>query len=202
MYLLKPALLLGLFAIAGSAVADDAWFVRAGAHNVDPKSDNGSLAGGTLEARIGSDVRPTLAIGRFLNDRWAVELLAALPFDHEVRLNGAKAADFKHLPPTLSLQHYFGEAGGFRPFLGAGLNYTWTFDQRETGPIAGTRLKIGNSVGAAAQAGFVTEITDTLHLVGEVRWVDIDASVSVNSTRVGTVEVDPLVYGLSLGWRF
>lgn len=202
MHFLKPALMLGLLATAGSAVADDAWFVRAGVHSVDPKSNNGRLAGGTLQASIGSDFRPTLAVGRFLNDRWALELLAALPFDHEVRLNGTKAADFKHLPPTLSLQYYLGEAGGFRPFIGAGLNYTWTFDQRETGPIAGTRLKIGNSVGAAAQAGFVTEITDTLHLVGEVRWVDIDASVSVNSTRVGTVEVDPLVYGLSLGWRF
>ena len=121
---------------------------------------------------------------------------------HEVSLNGAKAADFKHLPPTLSLQYYFGEAGGFRPFVGAGLNYTWTYDQRETGPLAGTRLKIGNSVGAAAQAGFVAELTDTLHLVADVRWIDIDASVSVNSNRVGTVEVDPLVYGVSLGWRF
>lgn len=202
MHFLKPVLLLGLLATAGTAVADDAWFVRAGVGHVDPKSDNGSLAGGTLDARIGSDLRPTLAIGRFLNDRWAVELLAALPFDHEVSLNGAKAADFKHLPPTLSLQYYFGEAGGFRPFVGAGLNYTWTYDQRETGPLAGTRLKIGNSVGAAAQAGFVAELTDTLHLVADVRWIDIDASVSVNSNRVGTVEVDPLVYGVSLGWRF
>lgn len=202
MNLLKPVVFLGLMATCGSALADDAWFVRAGLHNVDPKSNNGSLAGGTLDARIGSDIKPTLAIGRFFDDNWAVELLAAAPFEHEVRLNGAKAADFKHLPPTLSVQYYFGQPGGFRPFVGAGINYTWTYDERETGPIAGTRLKLGNSVGAAAQLGFLTEISDTLHLVGDVRWVDINASVSVNRNRVGEVAVDPLVYGLYLGWRF
>lgn len=199
---LKPVLFFGLLATASSALANDAWFVRAGLHNVDPKSDNGTLAGGSLEARIGSDIKPTLAIGRFLDDNWAIELLAAAPFEHEVRLNGAKAADFKHLPPTLTVQYYFGEPGGFRPFVGAGLNYTWTYDERETGPIEGTRLKLGNSVGAAAHLGFVTELSDSLHLVGDVRWIDIDASVSVDRNRVGEVAVDPLVYGLYLGWRF
>lgn len=198
---LKYALCLGLLAPAGQALADD-WFVRLGLHNVDPKSDNGTLAGGALQARIGSDVRPTLAIGRFLDDNWALELLAAAPFEHEVRLNGEKAADFKHLPPTLSVQYYFGQPGGFRPFVGAGINYTWTYDERETGPLAGTRLKLGNSVGAAAQLGFQTELSDSLHLVGDVRWIDIDASVSVDRNRVGEVAVDPLVYGLYLGWRF
>lgn len=198
---LNYALALALLALSSPAAADT-WFVRAGLHNVDPKSDNGTLAGGTLDVNIGSDIRPTLAIGRFFDDHWALELLAALPFDHEVSLNGERAADFKHLPPTFSLQYYFGEPGGFRPFVGAGVNYTWTYDQRETGPLAGTRLKLGNSWGAAFQLGFQTELSDTLHLVGDVRWVDIDASVSVNSNRVGTVEVDPLVYGLYVGWRF
>ena len=202
MTLMKPVVFLGLMAACGSALANDAWFVRAGLHNVDPKSNNGRLAGGALDVRIGSDIRPTLAIGRFLDDHWAIELLAAAPFEHEVRLNGSKAADFTHLPPTLSLQYHFGEPGAFRPFVGAGINYTWTYDERETGPIAGTRLKLGNSVGAAAQVGFLTELSETLHLVGDLRWVDINASVSVDRNRVGEVAVDPLVYGLYLGWRF
>lgn len=202
MNLLKPLAAIGLLATSASALANDPWFVRAGFHNVDPKSDNGELAGGALQASIGSDVRPTVAIGRFLNDDWAVEVLAALPFDHEVRLNGTKAADFKHLPPTVSAQYYFGEPGGFRPFIGAGLNYTWTFDQRETGPLEGTRLKIGNSFGLAAQLGVLAQVNDRFHLVADVRWIDIDASISVDGTDVGDVAVDPLVYGLSLGWRF
>ena len=199
---LNTAICLALLVLAGSAGAADRWFVRAGLHNVDPKSDNGSLAGGALDARIGSDLKPTLVIGRFLDDNWALELLASAPFKHEVKLNGAKAAEFKHLPPTLSVQYYFGEPGGFRPFVGAGINYTWTYDEQETGPIEGTRLKLGNSFGPAVQLGFQTELSDSLHLVGDVRWIDIDASVSVNRNRVGEVAVDPLVYGLYLGWRF
>ena len=199
---LKCAIFVGLLAFAGSTLAADQWFIRAGLHNVDPKSDNGSLAGGALDARIGSDLKPTLVLGRFLDDNWAIELLASAPFNHDVKLNGAKAADFKHLPPTLSLQYYFGQPGGFRPFVGLGVNYTWTYDEKETGPLSGTRLKLGNSVGPAVQLGLQTELGDSLHLVGDVRWVDIDASVSVNRNRVGEVAVDPLVYGLYLGWRF
>lgn len=201
MHLSRSLFLLGLVAASSPALADD-WFVRVGAHNVDPKSDNGTLAGGALEVSVGSDVRPTLAIGRFLNDRWAVEVLAALPFDHEVELNGARAADFKHLPPTVALQYYFGEQGGFRPFVGAGLNYTWTYDVRETGPLEGTRVDLGNSFGPALQLGFTTELGGNLHLTGDVRWMDIDADVAVDGVDVGTVNVDPLVYGLYLGWRF
>ena len=109
---LKPVLHLGLLATAGSALANDAWFVRAGLHNVDPKSDNGTLAGGALQARIGSDIQPTLAIGRFKEDNEAIEVLAAASFQHGVHLNGAKATDFKHLPPTLTARYDFAEHGG------------------------------------------------------------------------------------------
>jgi outer membrane protein len=186
---------------AGTANAQD-WFVRVGAHTVDPKSNNGQLAGGALRADIGSDTKPTLVVGRFLDDNWALELLAAAPFEHEVKLNGARAVDFKHLPPTFSLQYYFGEAGGFRPFIGAGLNYTWTYDERSRGPLDGTRVGIENSWGLAAQVGMSVAFGDGWELVGDLRWIDIDAKVKVNGAGVGSVAVDPRVYGLYLGKRF
>ena len=202
MNLLRPVLLLGLATFAAPAVADDNWFVRVGLHNVDPKSNNGTLAAGAFDVSIGSDARPTLAIGRFLDDNWAVEVLAALPFEHEVRLNGIRAVDFNHLPPTVALQYYFGSPGGFRPFVGAGLNYTWTYDVQEAGPLEGTRVDLGNSFGAAAQLGFTSELSERLHLTADIRWMDIDADVAVDGLDVGTVNVDPLVYGVYLGWRF
>jgi outer membrane protein len=188
--------------IAAAPVAAQDWFVRVGAHTVDPKSDNGRLAGGALRADIGSDTRPTLVVGRFLDDHWALELLAAAPFDHEVRLNGARAVDFKHLPPTFSLQYYFGEPGGFRPFVGAGVNYTWTYDERTRGPLDGTRVGIENSWGLAAQVGVSLAFGDGWELVGDLRYLDIDATVKVNGASVGEVAVDPRVYGLYVGRRF
>lgn len=198
--LLAPAALVAT-SNAFAAEGDD-WFVRVGAHVVNPKSDNGTLAGGALKASIDSDLRPTLALGKHFNDHWALEVLAALPFKHTASLNGAEALDFKHLPPTLTLQYYFAPGATVNPFLGVGLNYTLTFDEKERGPLAGTRTRVGNSFGAAAQAGLLFDLGRNWDLIADVRWADIDADVTVDGARVGTVNVDPLVYGIYLGWKF
>lgn len=198
---LIAAALAAVFAVPGLAHADD-FFMRVGAHVVDPKSDSGSLAGGALKADIDSDWRPTLALGYFLNDHVALELLAALPFQHTVQLNGADAVDFKHLPPTFSVQYYFAPNARVNPFVGGGMNYTWTYDEKSKGPVDGARIGIENSWGLAAQAGLLFRINEQFDIAADVRWIDIDAKVKVDGGEVGKVTVDPLVYGLALNYRF
>ena len=174
-----PFVLLLATAPALAHAADGDWFARVGVHAVNPTSDNGTLAGGALHASIDTEVQPSLVLGRRLSPHWAVELLAAAPFRHTVQLNGAGALDFKHLPPTLSLQYIFAPDARVQPFVGVGLNYTLTFNEKETGPLTGTRTR-----------------------VADVRWANIDADVTVDGAAVGEVNVDPLVYGIALGWRF
>ena len=36
----------------------------------------------------------------------------------------------------------------------------------------------------------------------DVRWIDIETDAEVDGTEVETVEITPLVYSLTLGWRF
>jgi outer membrane protein len=188
-------------ALAPSAQAGN-WFFRAGPSYVDPKSDNGSLADGALSTRIDGQVGLGLVIGRQITPNLGIELLAATPFKHTVALNGADAVDFKHLPPTLSAVYTFAPDATIRPFVGAGINYTLTFEEREYGPLAGTEVKLGNSWGLAAQAGLNFKVNDRWDVVLDLRWMDIDADVRVNGARVGTAQVEPLVYGLHLGYRF
>lgn len=187
--------------LAPAASAAD-WFFRAGPSFVDPKSDNGSLANGALATRIDSQVGLGLVIGRQFTPNLGLELLAATPFEHTVALNGADAVDFKHLPPTLSLVYTFAPEASVRPFVGAGVNYTLTFSEKEYGPLAGTEVKLGNSWGLAAQAGLSFRVNERWDLVLDARWMDIDADVSVNGAKVGTASVEPMVYGLHLGYRF
>lgn len=196
-------LLLGAIALGLSApaLAND-WFVRVGAAHVDPKSNNGSLAGGALATSIDADTQLGLVLGRQLGEHWAVELLAASPFKHTVSLNGAEAVDFKHLPPTLGLQYRFAPSAMVSPFLGAGLNYTRTWSESSYGPLAGADVKLGNSWGLAGQAGLAMRLGETMELVLEARYIDISVDVSVNGTNVGKADVDPMVYALTLGWRF
>lgn len=196
--LLAAALAVGFVA---NAQAQD-WFVRFGPTVVDPKNNNGTLASGAFETHIKDQAALGFTLGYHFTPNWAWELLASTPFEHSVQLNGGTALDFKHLPPTLSLQYYFLPESKVNPFLGVGANYTLTFSEKERGPLAGTNTKVGDSFGIAAQAGLVFNIADGWDIVADARWMDIDASVKVDGTKVGTTHVDPLIFGLHLGYRF
>lgn len=186
---------------ASSAQADD-WFFRAGATQVNPTSGNGTLAG-ALAVDIDSQAALGLTVGRHFDDNWAIEVLAATPFGHTARLNGAESVDFKHLPPTVSLQYYFGARdAAVRPFVGAGVNFTWVYDERERGPVAGTRVELDNSWGLAAQAGLMWNVSDTWHATADLRWIDIDSDASLNGASIGTATVDPIVISVMLGTTF
>lgn len=196
------ALAAALALAAGSAHASDDWFLRAGATNVNPTSGNGTLAS-TLALDIDSETTLGFTVGRYLTDNVALEVLAAAPFSHTATLNGARSVDFKHLPPTVSLQYYFGgRDAAVRPFVGAGLNYTLVFDEQERGPVAGTRVDLDNSWGLAAQAGLLWNVSDNWHATADVRWIDIDADARLNGASIGTANVDPLVVSLMLGTSF
>lgn len=199
---LSRTLLAAALALAATTAHADDWFVRVGATNVNPKSDNGTLAG-TLRTSIDDDTQLGLTVGRYLDDHWAVELLTATPFSHTASLNGARAVDFKHLPPTLGLQYYFGAPeASVRPFVGAGLNYTIVYDEKERGPVAGTQVSLDNSWGLAAQAGLKFKTSDRWDMVADVRWIDIDSDARLNGARIGTATVDPLVVSVMLGYNF
>lgn len=192
-----------VLAVAPFAQADDgAWRFTVGAHNVNPKSDNGSLAAGALDVEVGDNWRPSITLEYFLNDNLGIEVLAALPFKHEVKLNGAYAGEIKHLPPTVSLQYHFAPDAKISPYVGAGVNFTWIYSEDSAGPIAGTELKLKNSWGLAAHAGVDFKLENDWFVGVDARWMDIDSDVSVNTVQVGTVNVDPLVYGFYVGKRF
>lgn len=193
-----------LAAVATNAQSTEAgdWVVKFGAHQVSPKSDNGRLAGGALKADVGGDARPTVSLEYFFTPNWGLEVLAALPFEHEVKLNGARAASVKHLPPTFSLQYHFAPAAKISPFVGVGLNYTRFFSIKEAGPLAGTNLDLSDSWGAAVHAGVDVALSERWLFMADVRWIGIETDAKVNGAKVGTVKIDPWVYGVAVGYRF
>lgn len=194
------ALALAHVAVPAAAQARGDWHVTLGAHQVDPDSDNGRLVGGTLPLDVGSDVRPTITAEYFVRDNLGIELLASLPFEHDIAIDGVgRVGSTKHLPPTLSLQYHFNAAGKVSPFVGAGINYTAFFDEETAGPLAGSRLKLDDSWGAALHAGVDFAIGERGALRIDMRWIDIDADVALDGADIGTANIDPLVYGAA--WR-
>lgn len=200
--------LLAASALASPALAQSKgdFTLGLGLGYVDPKSDNGTLNGGglgLLPIEVGSNVRPTLTFEYFVMDNLGLEVLAATPFEHDIKVKGVgKIGSTKHLPPTVSLNYHFAGMGKFAPFLGAGLNYTVFFSERATGPIAGSNLRLEDSFGVALHAGFDYWLTDSSALRADVRWMDIDTDVKLNGTKIGTVEIDPAVVGVSYIMKF
>lgn len=203
--LLCHTLAIALCSIALPAVAQSQgdWTLGVGAHQVNPKSGNGSLAGGTLPTDVGTDARPTITVEYFVRDNLGVELLASLPFDHDISIDGlGRIGSTKHLPPTLSLQYHFNGAGKVSPFMGLGVNYTIFFSEDTTGALAGSDLHLKNSFGLAAHAGIDFKIGQRGAIRVDARWIDIDADVELDGAGLGTVNIDPLVYGAAYVMKF
>lgn len=194
---IAAALALVLAGAAGAAEASG-WIVRAGGHYVDPKSDNHAVVS------VDSAQSLTFNVTYMLSPNWGVELLAAWPFSHDITLNadGSRVAETKHLPPTLSLQCHFLPDGRVRPYVGAGLNATIFFDEKTTGALAGTDLSLDDSFGVAAQLGVDFALSNDWVINVDARWMDIDTDARLDGVGIGSVEIDPYAFGLSVGRKF
>ena len=197
------AAVLALAATPALAQSAGSWTVGIGAHNVAPKSDNGTLTAtplGNLTMDVGSNVRPTITGEYFLQDNLGIEVLAALPFQHDIRVAGVgKVGSTRHLPPTVSLQYHFGQ-GKVKPFVGVGLNYTKFFSTKSEGAIAGANLDLSDSWGLAAHLGVDFKVGEKGAIRLDYRKVDIDTRVKLNGANLGTkntVNIDPSVYGIA-----
>lgn len=190
--------------LAGPVAAQQAgdWTIGLGIAHVDPKSDNGTLADGTVPVSIGSSTRPSITVEYFIRDNLGVELLGALPFRHSIKSNGTEIGTVKHLPPVISLQYHFDATPQFKPFVGLGVNFTGFWDGTARGPLDGSDLRVKNSWGWAAHLGADYWINDRAAIRVDARWIDINADVELNGRNIGSVDVDPWVAGISYVMKF
>lgn len=199
---------MALAAAPAMAQSKGDWTLGVGVHAVDPKSDAGDLNGaalglGALPTKVDSSVRPTVTFEYFVADNVGIEVLGALPFKHEISIDGVgRVGETKQLPPVVSLQYHFANSSKVTPFVGLGVNYTKFFSTDSKGALAGTKLKLEDSWGLAAHAGLDFALSEKGALRVDLRWADIDSKVKVNGNTLGTAKVDPLVYGMAYVFKF
>lgn len=175
------------------------WLVRARALSLD--SANKDSTG--LDLSVNNKVFPEVDISYFLSPNVALELVLTYPQKHDIRAGGTKIGTLKHLPPTLSVQYHF-PMGSFRPYVGAGLNYT-NFSKVDFIPAIDTALQPSikhNSVGLALGAGVDFAVGGGWLLNVDVKKVQIRTDVSSFGSKVGEFKVDPLLFSLGVGKRF
>lgn len=191
--------------------------VRGGVTMVDPNSDKtgiylaGEASGLTLS--VEDNTQLGLNFVYFFDSNWAVELLAATPFTHDVKIQAdgveSTLGEVTQLPPTLSAIYYFDTGTKFMPYVGAGLNYTIFFDEEFDSAYqdAGfSNLELDGSFGFSVQVGADYQLNEKWHINASARYIDIatDATFDVGGDSIGTasIDVDPMVYSLMLGYKF
>lgn len=182
------------------------WLLRVGGASVNPDDSSGQV-GNIAGSGVSVDSAESLIfnITYMIRDNIGLELLAALPFTHDVYATGSiaglgKIAEVEHLPPTFSVQYHFSPRSNFRPYLGAGINYTTFTDEKAVGGTV-TSISLDDSWGLAVQAGFDVDVTQELFFNADVRYINIETTATTN---VGNVDIDinPWVYSLAFGMRF
>ena len=168
-----------------------------------PGGSYSSVASGTYDLRADSDIQAGASISYMMTDNMSVNLLAATPFEHDIeasQLGGSSVGSTKHLPPTVTVSWFplAGQGLAFKPYVGAGVNYTTFWDEE----IALGNLSLDDSVGLAAQAGVDVPLDENWSVGAAAYYADIETDAKLNGADIGTVEIDPMIYRLHVGYSF
>jgi len=221
----------GISAIATPVMAYEAgdWLVRGRILHISPNDDSGRLyvndAALAKGVEVDSDTIPELDITYMITPHWGVELILGYS-EHTVSGNKTVGSaisanafatgtnkdviDTKVLPPTLLLQYHFAPNSNIRPYVGAGINYTYFFDEKVPGSSAvagaGDSIDLDSSWGFAVQAGVDVSINDDWFVNADVKYIDIDTEAHFTDTALGKLsinaDIDPVVWGVGVGRRF
>ncbi len=185
------------------------WIIRSRALYV--KTDTSSKVS-TLGGHVAtsSDQVPEIDFTRFFTPNIAAELIVATT-QHDVSLRGSPAlgsstslGSVKLLPPTLTAQYHFNPAGTFRPYAGAGLNYTFFYGAKTPSQTV-TSIKYQDHLGYALQVGFDYMLNDRVGVNFDIKKIFLKTQAQVGTATnsyTANVRLDPWIIGAGISYRF
>jgi outer membrane protein W/outer membrane protein OmpA-like peptidoglycan-associated protein len=197
-------------AAAAQAFELDKVTARVRAIHISPADKNDPIAAIGVpkdSLDVESKWAPDIDFEYALRPNIGVELLLTIPQKHSVIArqtvlgNNVNLGTVTHLPPTLTGKYYF-LTDNFRPYVGAGVNFTWFTSSKLAVPTVGTLKTDSASVGGALQAGFDYSLNDNWSLSFDAKRVWINTDVKLNGTKLTTVDVNPWILGVGIGYRF
>lgn len=187
--------------LATSVRADESvprhWIARLGVHPVDPKPNNHT------EFEVDNASGLSLGATYLVTKHWAFELFAAFPAGFDIHdADDTRAARFTMIPSSATLQYHITDASGvFRAYAGAGVGYANLSGEHTKATLAGHTLALDDSIGLAAAIGLDMDLGSKWFVNIDARWMDIDSSMTIDSMPRAPLELDPFMFGLSIGRR-
>jgi outer membrane protein len=183
---------------SGAAFAEQSpWMLRARGVGLDMANKDSTALG----LSVNNKTIPEVDISYFINKNVAVELILTVPQKQTVN-SSALATDigtFKHLPPVMTLQYHFDNFADFKPYVGAGLNYTQI---TQVNLLDGGANINSHSWGAALQAGVDFPIDKNLSFNIDIKKLNLKTDVFVGGDNKGILKLNPTLIGVGLGYRY
>ena len=201
--MLKQVALITLMGLSASAAMAGQWQIKVGGSAIAPTQDTTVSALGNAKVEADSELAFTPSVEYFFNDNISAELLLATPISHDVLINGAEAVKIKHLPPTLTAKYNFKNSTGFTPYIGVGATAFIAWDEETSGVLSGSKVKVKDDYGYAAQLGFNYQPADAKNLgvFVDVRYADLNPKVETVVENF-KLDIDPVIYTLGYSYKF
>lgn len=196
-----------------NAVAEEGnWMMRVRAVYVDWMQESSPAPLGITANAIHLEKKwaPEVDVTYFFTKNLAAELILTYPQKHTVRVTQSAAGAFEagslhELPPSLILQYHFTPDAQYRPYVGAGFNYT-TYSRVDLAPlnaVAGGNASIDRTnLGGVLQAGMDFKVGANSYINLDVKKVYIQSDLYLNGAKISTIKGDPLLWGIGYGFRF
>lgn len=126
------------------------WMMRLRGIAVVPQEDASTSIGGNV--KIDNALIPEIDFSYFFTKNWAAELvLGTTPHNATATTGNIDLGSVWLLLPTFTVQYHMDPMEGWKPYVGAGVNYTVFYNENK-GPAINS-IKYDNSFGPALQAG-------------------------------------------------
>ena len=159
------------------------------------------------DAETGDATTLVLVYERLVNPNVGIELALGIPPRIDAKASGSvaflgKVLSAKNVAPTLLVNYHFGVPGdSWRPYVGAGVNYTKFVGITNT---LGAQVSLSDSLGLALQAGVDYALSEQWGLFASVATLKVKTDLVATGSTVLTTTIDfkPVVYSFGASYKF
>jgi outer membrane protein len=211
-YKLPCTAVAALLALASGVAFAQQNIVKAGAILYTTSSKTSGIDGVGVppgaDAKTGNATTLLFTYERLVMPNVGVELVVGIPPTIKAKATGTVAflgediLSAKNVAPTLLVNYHFGASGdAFRPYLGAGINYTKFVGIKSK---LADNVSMSDSTGLALQAGFDYAFSKEWGLYASIAKIDVKSKLVASGSTVLTTTIDfrPITYSIGASYRF